>query len=174
MRVTRSREKSYALSAPCNCLLTNLRTDAVQTDGKDFATVPNIYADSWNVVKVYKGDVSAAFMVPCVCPEFWPSHPVTDAKHLQVARYDEDPRDIHKCFWQRNEKILKTAPQVARLALYTECTRVAPYRCSLCQACACGRHSDAGSGPTGTVGDSTHRDRDRRTPAPPRDSKRLS
>jgi hypothetical protein len=56
-----------------------------QTDGKDFATVPNIYADSWNVVKVYKGD---------------------------VARYDEDPRDIHKCFWQRNEKILKTAPQV--------------------------------------------------------------
>ena len=70
MRVTRSREKNrecVSNFAICNCLLTSLRTDSVQTNGKNWATMPTVYADSWNVVKVYKGDVSAAFMFPCVC-----------------------------------------------------------------------------------------------------------
>ena len=56
-----------------------------QTERHHLERQPNMLIDSWNIVKSFKGD---------------------------NARYDEDPRDIHRGFFQRNAKLLGNTPQV--------------------------------------------------------------
>ena len=67
-----------------------------QAANKNFIQAPHIPCESWNVVREYRGD---------------------------EARYDEDPRQLHRGFFQRNEHTLATTPQV-QLAIRREETEI--------------------------------------------------
>lgn len=56
-----------------------------QAASKNYVRAPYIPCESWNAVRVYRGD---------------------------EARYDEDPRLLHRGFFQRNEHALAATPQV--------------------------------------------------------------
>ncbi len=64
-----------------------------QAVSKNYIQAPHIPCESWNITRTYRGD---------------------------EARYDEDPRVLHRGFFQRNEHALATTPQVQLAIKRTE------------------------------------------------------